>query len=210
VITISSQSKSYGNTKNYVARLTGRHSSMTFAREFMGKEALIDEAGLFEECDIDKRGNKDQTYVLVLPLPEPVGGEDLRRFSADKEDAMKIARRLDEGETLDQIVVAVPRENREQYLAENPGRHGYVYRIQTKGEAKKATAAATITSATQDCWKVLSLLPEREAKKVLAALKARVSPPKAPAFPETPAAQTASEANAVVEAPVQEGRAESK
>lgn len=183
MISLISDSKEYGNRKNYVARIAGRNSKMTFEREFLGKTPDIDEPGLFEICDYDRKGRKEISYVLVLAVPEEVQAGGIAKLVTDKEDAMKIARRMDDGESIEQIVVAEPRENRDQWLAEHPGKTGYVYAIRTKGEAKKATVAATVDSATNDCWKVLSLLPEKEAKKVLAALKLRVSPK--PAAPET-------------------------
>jgi hypothetical protein len=60
--------------KQWIARITGRVSgAATFAREFVGvksgkrggfTEALIDEPGLYETCDIDRKGNKDYSYVF--------------------------------------------------------------------------------------------------------------------------------------------------
>ena len=73
---------------------------------------------------------------------------------------MKIARRMDGGESLGEIVAVEPREERTaEWLAANPYRHGYSFRLRTPAEAKRATLGATLESATDACWAILQLLP---------------------------------------------------
>lgn len=93
-------SASYGNGgKQYIARITGRDAKFTFAREFIGRkggkrgessEADVDDAGLYITCDIDRKGNKDETYVVI---EEKDGG--LVKENTKKEDAMTLAKLLD-------------------------------------------------------------------------------------------------------------------
>lgn len=89
--------------EQYIARITGRDSKFTFAREFVGRksgkrgdhaEYDTDEPGLYLECDVDKNGDKDETYYLVYSL-EGVG---LTTIRPTKEEMMDLARRLDAGQ----------------------------------------------------------------------------------------------------------------
>jgi hypothetical protein len=67
MIELKAQSSAYGNNHQYCARITGRHPKFTFEREFIGFTcAYVDTPGLFVECDIDKKGRKDETYYVVL------------------------------------------------------------------------------------------------------------------------------------------------
>jgi hypothetical protein len=105
-ITLEAESK-YGFSGQYIARITGRAAKFQFNREFVGNKYgkrsegssyETDEVGLYEECDVDKHGKK-KSYVLVMPWKD-----DLRKLYSDMEDALKIAKRMDGGETLEQIV----------------------------------------------------------------------------------------------------------
>lgn len=91
----------YGG-KQYIARITGRDSKFTFAREFVGAksgkrredaEYMTDEPGLYMTCDIDSKGRKDETYYVV----EVEAGGGLKKLTCDKEKAMLVARLLDDG-----------------------------------------------------------------------------------------------------------------
>ena len=182
---------SYGNGgKQFIARVTGRNLKYTFERQFVGRkggkrnedcEADLDEPGLYEVRNIDRKGNVDDTYVV---LGEHDGS--LRKSTAvHKEEALKIAKALGSGRRIEQIVELVARPSRR-----DPAVTVYDAVIVTAREAEKKAVAQTIDAATAQCWQVLQCLPEREAKKVLAALRAMVSPPK-PAeamgmIPETP------------------------
>lgn len=186
MLTITADSKCYGNTSQYVARITGRHPKFTFDREFTGRKersttrAYIDEPGLYECCDIDKKGRKDITFALVLtrtpdcPPLSPDADPELIRFWIGEAAAATIARRLDDGEDL-ATMVEITRNG-----------DSYEYRIRAKGEAKRASAAATIDAAIEQCWAILQAFPEREARKVLSALKTRVAPPKPAASAPSP------------------------
>lgn len=190
--TLEATSNCYGKSNQYVARITGRHSKWTFEREFIGRKsgrqndttsADVDEDGLYEVCHVDKRGTKDSSYYVILDCPtlEILPGKEgtLRKMPVAKEDAMAIAKAFDAGRRMDQIV-SISVEPSAQ-----TGQPRYVYELLSAGEAKKAQAAATIESATEACWQAIQALPAPQAKKVLAALKARLAPPKA-----EPAAQT--------------------
>jgi len=50
------------------------------------------------------------------------------------------------------------------------------YVIVSAKEAEKMQSAQTLDSAIETCWQVLQALPEKDAKKVLSALKLKVSP----------------------------------
>jgi hypothetical protein len=172
LITITVSSRAFGKNQQYIARITGRAPKINFAREFVGRrsgkrmettEYSTDEPGLYEDCDIDRKGSKQVGYLIVTHTPS---GEVVKMRS-DLEDAMRIGKRFDEGESIDKIIDLVAKEG-----------GGWTYEIRSKAEAKTIVAAATVGAATESCWQIMQALPEREAKKVLAALKARVSPPK--------------------------------
>lgn len=100
-------SADYGLSGQYIARITGRHPKFTFDREFIGRkggkrnevtEADVDDPGLYECCDIDKKHGKDSRFMLVLEV-----GDTLVEFKCDKEDAMIVAKALDAGRPLNEI-----------------------------------------------------------------------------------------------------------
>lgn len=166
MITLSASARFGYGGKQYIAHITGRSSKFTFDREFIGRkygkrnegsEADVDEAGLYETCDIDKRGDKESTYYVIL-------GEDdnLARYEISKDLAMKIAKRLDGPEQIADILTV----DDEDII------------LLTPAQAKRRQATATLESAVEARWDMLQCLPEKEAKKVLTALRKRVSPPK--------------------------------
>ena len=173
-----------GAKKAYIARITGRDSKMTFAREFLGHgDVMVDDAGLYEVRTTDKKGRADDEYILLLDCPAfpAKDGDTIRSFIASREEAMKLAKAM-ESRTIDAIAEVVD--------ATSEKRAERTWAFVTPKQAEKAAVAQTIDSATNACWSILQALPEKEAKKVLAALKARVSP-KLPAtveplLPETP------------------------
>jgi hypothetical protein len=86
----------YGG-KQYIARITGRDSKFTFAREFIGRKSgkrgedasvMLDEAGLYIVCDVDRTGNRDESFCLF---------DGARRVWIYKEEAMALAKKIDEG-----------------------------------------------------------------------------------------------------------------
>lgn len=89
--------------KQYIARITGRDAKFTFARDFVGTktgkrredaEYETDEPGLYVTCDIDRRGDKDETYYVVHEFPE-FGIASIR---IDRTRAMGLAKRMDAGQ----------------------------------------------------------------------------------------------------------------
>jgi hypothetical protein len=203
MVTLNAQSKSYGNTGQYIARLKGRDRKFGYDREFVGRKsgstssATIDEPGLYEMCNLDRKGRKEHVYRIIVEhegelIELRAGGDNIDGVAAE-ETAMAITKRLDAGEAFDTLIDVIDGDEPK-------------YRLRTKAEAKRADAATTIATATEACWLALGALGEREAKAVLKELKARVSPPKPPkeAAParsiETPDAAT----SAAIEEPAAE------
>jgi hypothetical protein len=174
-----SASASYGNGgKQFVARITGRDKKFTFRREFIGRkggkrnesaEALVDDPGLYEVRDIDNKGRPDDSYFVVLEAD----GELRKSIALSAEYVMPIARRLDAGEDIGRIVEMSERPSRR-----DPSRMVWDVEIVTPWQAEAKVVAQTIDTAVEACWQILQSFPEKEAKKVLAQLKIRVSPPK--------------------------------
>ena len=170
-----------GAKKPYIARLTGRDSKVTFAREFIGATSIdVDEPGIYECRAVDKKGRADECeYVLLLDCPAypDADGETINEYDATKAEAMKICKALDEGRSIDAICACIDTHK---------------WELMTKHAAESKQAAETIDAVIEACWEEIHKLPEKDAKKVLADLRARVSPPKI-----TPAVQ----ALATTEAP---------
>lgn len=150
-----------GAKKAYLARIDGRDKSTTFKREFLAKDSDFDAAScpvLLERRNVDKKGRPDEPdYILLL-----ASGDDVVRCDIDKSDAMWLAAQLDAGRSLDSCWDA------------DGGRV-------TPAAAEKATVAATIDAATEECWRLIQAMPLKDAKKVLDVLRKRVTPPKPPA-----------------------------
>lgn len=97
-----------GRSGQYIARITGRDQKYQFQREFVGRkggrrnessEHETDEPGLYECCDATKRGKDSRFYAAV-----EVGGV-LRAFRLDKAEALAVAKALDAGVAIGDIVV---------------------------------------------------------------------------------------------------------
>jgi hypothetical protein len=186
MITLISNSKCYHNSRNYVARITGRDSKMTFNREFLGKTRDVDEEGLYEICNIDHKGNKDQIYRVVAHRPDGElvslqAGGDCFGPESGKEAAMIIAKRIDAGESIDDIVAVSQADD-----------DTWGYKIRSKAEAKKAVVAATIDAVVEQCVSALSALDEKQRKAALTQIKTRFAPAK-PAPTDTPVEAPAAE-----------------
>ena len=100
-VTLTASAKYGYGGKQYIARITGRDSKFTFAREFVGSksgkrreeaEYQTDEPGLYVTCDIDRKGSKDETYHVV----EQDGG-GVKSATCTREEAMRLAKLLDQG-----------------------------------------------------------------------------------------------------------------
>ena len=143
-----------GAKKAYVARILGRHAIVTFQREFLGKDVELDDPGLYEVRDVNKRGTAlEPDFVVLLDSKD-----DVDIYYVTRADAMKIARRFDEGVDITDIVHLVNGE------AE----------VMTAAQAQRRKKAATLESAIDSCWQILQLLPGREARKALSELRKRV------------------------------------
>lgn len=175
-------SASFGNGgKQFIARIVGRHPKFTFEREFIGRkggkrnessEAMVDDPGLYQVRDIGRKGNADDSYFVIDLLGDVV----VKSLPLGQEEAMKIAKRLGDGESIGHICSLAGRPSRT-----DPSRTVYDVEIVTARQAEKAEVAKTIDLAVDACWAVLASLPQKEAKKVLSALRERLNPPKPPA-----------------------------
>lgn len=114
-ITLTANAK-FGQSGQFVARINGRDSKFTFNREFIGSKsgkrgettsAEVDDPGLYEERDVDSKGRKEDSYVLVYPTKD--GGLSFVRGIA-KDLAMTIAKRMDAGESIDWRRESLPRQ----------------------------------------------------------------------------------------------------
>lgn len=191
-ITLRADAKYGYGGRQYIAQITGRAPKVTFARQFVGirygkrneeTEHITDEVGLYELCNIDRKGNKDQRYRLVLSAPAAAehrsvaedaeeeervdvaaesraASEDLTVVRVDRSQAMAIAKRLDKGESLADFVRVAGEDE---------------ITILTAAQARKAAAAANVDEAVAACLAVLGSLPEREAKRVVSELRKRLS-----------------------------------
>lgn len=97
-----------GRSGQYIARITGRDQKYQFQREFVGRkggrrneisEHETDEVGLYECCDATKRGKDSRFYAAV-----EVAGT-LRAFRLDKAEALAVAKALDAGGAIGDLVV---------------------------------------------------------------------------------------------------------
>ena len=155
-----------GAKKAYLAKITGRDSGHTFARSFLAKSTDFDVADapvLLERVNVDKKGRRDDPdYILIL-----ADGENVTRESLYKDDAMWLASQMDAGRSLSEC-----------------WRDG---KRVSPTAAAKVLAGQTVETAVEACWAAMNQLPEKLQKQVLAALRARVSPPRStPAPTEAP------------------------
>ncbi len=170
--------------KGYVAKINGTAAgALKFDREFFGDECIVTEGdeGLYERQRGDKKGGHTRWYPVIVSHPEHGLIIDT---DADEVEVKKIAKLLDQGIAIEdavEVIDLVESENTE-------GNWLFTAKARTATQAAKAKKSATIDSAIDECWSVLSLMPEAEQKKILAELKKRVSPPKAK---ESPANESA-------------------
>lgn len=156
-------SADYGFTGQYIAKLVGRAAKVQFNREFCGTKYgkrnectsyTTDEPGLYETQNVTRKG-KTRKYWIVIE----VNGK-LEEYQTDLDDALAIAKRLEGGESLEEII-----------LAEEDG-----YTIRTKAEAKKALAADNLEEAVKAIQGILETLPEPLQRKALTELRKRLFP----------------------------------
>lgn len=170
--------------KGYVARITGRAAgAVKYQREFLGKEVtlLAGDEGLYERQIGERKGGFTRHYNVVLSHPE----HGLIRSVSCENELPKIAKLLDDGVSIQDAVEVTNMRPSKQ----TEGLMVFDAVARTKTEAKKAAVCVTIEAAVEVCWQALATLPEKEAKKVLAALKIRLAPPtteQAPVVTEVP------------------------
>lgn len=175
----------FGQTGQYIARITGRQKKVNFAREFIGRKsgkrgdittALVDEPGLYEVVWCKRRGKERAHWILL-----EVEGQ-LRQVRSDEEDFLTIAKRLDGGETIEQIVVFEP-------IPREPGK--LVYVIRNKIEANRAIVAKTIDAVVLAIVNAVAGLPKEHQKKALSEAKTRLFPKPERPEPEPESAEPA-------------------
>lgn len=152
--------------KQHIGRVTGRDKKWGLKLDFVGSRSdkrnesttyQTDEPGLYLCRSWTRKNCADERYVLVF---EVEGSAE--EFSVDKDDALKIAREMDNGRDLESIVEA-----------DADG-----WEFVTAAAAEKRVVAATIDGAVDHCWQVIQGLDQATAKKVLDLLRKRVVPPK--------------------------------
>jgi hypothetical protein len=103
VVSFSASAKYGYGGKQYIARITGRDPKFTFSREFIDRKegkrrdsssADVDDPGLYVEVDIDKHGDKDETFYIVYECP---GYGLMKSGGLAKETAMPLAKLIDAG-----------------------------------------------------------------------------------------------------------------
>ena len=111
-ITLQASAKFGFGGKQYIARITGRNDKFTFDRSFVGtksgkrrdcSEYMTDEPGLYVTCDIDSKGRKEETYLVI----EEESPGNLVENTCTKEEAMKLAKLLDNGKKFADAVVEI-------------------------------------------------------------------------------------------------------
>jgi hypothetical protein len=161
--------------KGYVAKINGTAAgALKYDREFFGDECIVTEGdeGLYERQRGDKKGGYTRWYPVIVSHPEHGLIID---SDADEAEVKKIAKLLDQGIAIQDAVEVTELVESEK----TPGNWLFTAVARTASQASKAKKSATIDSAIEECWSVLSLMPEAEQKKILAALRKRVSPAKA-------------------------------
>jgi len=159
-----------GRTGQYIARIVGFDPSFIFRREFIGTRsgkrgewtnADVDDAGLYEACDVTPKG-KAHRYLLVVKSPETNDEPVILR--SDKGDAVRIARALDAGRTIAEIVV----------VSKSAREGGFVYGFMPMQAVVQQQIGTDMVNAMEACWRSLQRLPAESAWKVLRALRGRL------------------------------------
>lgn len=157
--------------KGYVAKILGTASgSMKYQREFLGSEVQIvsSESGLFERQNGEKKGGFIRWYPCILSHPEHGLIIDA---DVDEVEVKKIAKLLDAGIDIDNAVEVTelkPIEDKPEYMQ-------FTAKARTASQATKVAKSATIESAIESCWSILSLMPDDSKKKVMSQLKKRLA-----------------------------------
>ncbi len=147
IVTFSASAASGYGGKQYIARVTGRDPELTFSREFIGRkygrrgaesEATVDDPGLYMTCDIDRKGNEDETFYVVYE--EPKWG--LYYHYITKDSAMQLAKNLPTDWRI--AVLEIRRAAMQELLASGRDPQG---RLKLKTAIGKFAEGAEITRA---------------------------------------------------------------
>lgn len=167
-------SADFGQTGQYIARLTGRNSKFTFEREFVGRKfgkrnegtsADLDELGVYECRDSTRKGKVDRYRLIVL------WNGELKVIKSDKSDAMEICREIDNGRAFRSIVAVS--EDTDGSL---------VYEIHSAEQAALAAALAApavsvdtsiveVSEAVAGCVELLGRLPADALEQAIARIR---------------------------------------
>lgn len=146
----------FNQSGQYIAKLVGRAPRVTFAREFIGRKsgkrndyttACVDEPCLLEIVDATRKGKRRQ--YLIVAEGEP---DCLEKLVTDESDAMAIAKRIGDGESLGDIVCVEKDENR------------WVYSIVPKGTKKQQAPAVDVPAAMTSDELARTLAPRSESE----------------------------------------------
>lgn len=89
----------YGQKGAYVARIVGTDPKFGFRREFLaGLSPTIFESGIYEDCDVERKGRKNVGYWFVFR--HPTKPDELRKTRADKSDVGAL---VGTGRTVDDV-----------------------------------------------------------------------------------------------------------
>ncbi len=114
----------YGG-KQYIARITGRDKKFTFSREFIDRkngkrrensEAVVDEVGLYMNCDLTSKGDKNESFAVIGYLRSadgtiPESSDSLVTTRISREEAMKIAKDMDAGQPAHTHPIIITKRN---------------------------------------------------------------------------------------------------
>lgn len=112
MITLRAANDEYRGTKKAsIGRVTGRDPKWGLALEWVGQrsggtdvEHITDEPGLYQLRSYDRKGR--QSEVLTLVFPDAAG--ELAEWGMEREEAMKVAKAMDDGRPLTDIIRIVP------------------------------------------------------------------------------------------------------
>lgn len=170
-ITLSASAKYGFGGKQFVAQIKGRDSKFTFKREFLGHkegkrgegtEVIVDEAGLYEERDIDRKGNAVESYYIVF---EENG--ELKKQKISKEKAMEFAKQLDK-HSVDfyRAAIEIRVENLKKQIESGKAKGELETPITLEGQVGRYASGQVVTRG--------ELITERE--KLVAEYEAKLNP----------------------------------
>jgi hypothetical protein len=158
--------------KGYVAKITGRASgAVKYEREFFGGsvEILLGDAdALYEIQHGEKKGGYERRYNVVLNHPEH--GLICSTTVTTEPLVAKIAKMLDEGHAMKDIIDVQNLRAKET----NPEFYLFDCAIRSPAKAEKSAKSATIASAVDACWQILSLMPDDQRNQVLEEIRSKM------------------------------------